>query len=36
MAQVNARVVLVSSLSRHYTAGTKEFDIEGNALNVVI
>jgi len=36
LAQASARVVLISSLSRHYTDGTKEFEIEAKTLYDVI
>ena len=34
--QANARVVLISSLSREYTDGAKEFEIEAKTLYDVI
>jgi molybdopterin converting factor small subunit len=36
LADAPARVVLISSLSRHYTAGAKEFEIEAKTLYDVI
>ena len=36
LAQGDARVVLISSLSRDYTAGAKEFAIEAGTLRGVI
>jgi molybdopterin converting factor small subunit len=36
LAEVPARVVLISSLSRRYTGGVKEFEIEAKTLYDVI
>lgn len=36
MAEAPARVVLISSLSGHYTGGAKEFDIAAKTLYDVI